>query len=271
MFDFLPDIKKIHTTFDYKNYDLLIFVDFSSYDRIVPFTKNKTYFDQKNILVFDHHPGKAPIHAVVHKDVNAMSSAEILFELAQKIRNKYLDKQIATYFYLWLMTDSGNFVVDKDHERIFANALALVRLWADKTLVNNNIIRKKSLNQIKFLDVLIKRIHIQGKILFSYYEEKELKKYGIDEEEAWYGLVIIQNIEGPGLTLMLKKFDHTIKWSLRSNDNVPGKTYIDCNEIAKTFGWWGHKWAAWFTMPAQGSFSQQRKKIVDQINKAIKK
>lgn len=268
LFDFLPKIKKIKTKFDYKSYDLIVFVDFSSYSRLRPFTeKDNTYFGQKNIVVIDHHPDdKLPSHAIIHKDVDAMSTAEIIFELAQKLRKKYLDKEIATDFYLGLVTDSGNFLFDQDHERIFQNALALVQLGADKKFINNNIIRKKSLNQIQFLGEMIKRIQIQGNILCSYYEKKDLQKYNIDEEEAGYGLVVMQNIDGPKVTAMFKKNLSAIKCSLRCKDNA-----IDCNSIAKNFGWWGHPWAAWFEVPASTNFAKQIKTIIAQINSMIKK
>jgi hypothetical protein len=41
--------------------------------------------------------------------------------------------------------------------------------------------------------------------LYSYYDDKELKQYGIDQEEASYPLMVIQNIDGPKLVLILKK------------------------------------------------------------------
>ena len=271
MFDFLANFKKIKTTFDYKRYDLIVFTDFSSYDRIAPFTNDQKYFDDQQILVIDHHPGNPPRHALTYKDTASMSTAEIIFELAQKIRKRYLDKEIATCFYLWLMTDSGNFLFDEDHERIFSNALALVKLWANKTLINNKIIREKSVNQINFLGILINRMHIQWEILFSYYEAADLKKYKIDQEEAGYGLVVIQNIEGPRLTLMFKKFPTLMRCSLRSKDTIGGKKPINCNSIAKQFGGGGHPWAAWFEVPATGNFAQQMKAIVAQINRMIQK
>ncbi|MCX6823306.1 MAG: DHH family phosphoesterase [candidate division SR1 bacterium] len=271
LFGFLPDIKKIKTTFDYKTYDLIVFVDFSTYDRIDVFAKNKDYFDKNIIVVIDHHPGNPPKHALAHKDIKAMSTSEIIFELAQKLWKKHLDKTIATYFYLGLVTDSGNFLFDENHERIFSNALALVKLGADKTLINNNIIRQKSLNQIKFLGILINRIQIKGDILYCYYEQKELKKYNIDEEEAGYGLVVIQNIQGPRLIIMFKKLKEYIKCSLRTNDTIPGQQPIDCNLIAKQFGGGGHPGAAGCSFPNKGNLTTLITSVVTQINKSLKK
>ena len=91
--------------------------------------------------------------------------------------------------------DSGNFIYDEDHERIFSNALQLIRLGADKQLIISNIFRKKSLNSIRFLSLLLNRIQVTGDILYSYYIDRELKKYHLDQEEAGYGITILQNID----------------------------------------------------------------------------
>jgi nanoRNase/pAp phosphatase (c-di-AMP/oligoRNAs hydrolase) len=101
MFDFLPNIKKIKTTFDYKEYDVLVFVDLTSYKRLSPFTDyNSTYFDNRNIIVFDHHVDPVARHALVIKDIQVMSCSELIFEKTKKRRKKYIDKEVATYFYL---------------------------------------------------------------------------------------------------------------------------------------------------------------------------
>lgn len=267
IYAFLPDLHKIKETFDYGDYDLIILIDLSSYDRFAPFGDNQSYFDQKPLLVIDHHLGKTPAHAIVYKDHKAISTAGLIFEFAQKRRLPYLDKKVATYLYLGLMSDSGNFLFGTDHIRIFDNALGLLKLWADRRLINYNIIRKKSLNQIQFLGLLIQRIQIQWKVLYSYYTEQDLIKYSIDEEEAAYGLVVIQNIQGPWLTVILKKFKQHIKCSLRSKE-INGHS-IDCNEIATYFGGWWHHEAAGCSIKRQGRFQQQMKDIITQINAMI--
>jgi len=61
------------------------------------------------------------------KDINASSSAELRFEHIQKRRKKAIDAEVATCFYLGLVTDSGNFLFDQNHERIFTNALQLIK------------------------------------------------------------------------------------------------------------------------------------------------
>jgi len=188
IFDFLPWIKKVKTNFDHGKYDVLVFVDFSEAKRFfvdVSETKLKNYLDQTHIVVIDHHLADEPKHALVIKNVDSMSTAEIVFEYAYSRWPKLFDAQIATYLYMWLTMDSGNFVYDIDHERILRNALHLVQLWADKALIVDNLIRKKSFEAVKFMELFLQRMKQTWDVIYSYYTDEDFEKYHIDDEEAW--------------------------------------------------------------------------------------
>lgn len=265
LFNFIKNIKRLKTNFDYKNYDLLIFVDFTWINRIGIISQAKpSYFEKKPIIIFDHHIDDNNLHhSIVIKDVKSISACEVLFEHTYKWRPHLYDKDIATYFYLGITSDSGNFIFGEDHIRMFSNIVKLLKLGADKDLIVNNLFRKKSLNSIKFLQLLLNRIQQKNELLYTYYDEAELKKYDIDQEEAAYGLHIIQNIDGPEIVLLIRKAGDTIRWSLRAKKSE----WINCNTIAKKlWGWW-HILAAGFGLPAKGKFEEQIEQIVKFIIK----
>ena len=265
IFHFIKKIKRLKSRFDYKKYDLLVFVDFTWIERMgIIGQANPEYFKDKNILTIDHHPGEMKYGTMI-KDVHSISTCEILFENTYKRRPELYDKEIATYFYLGITTDSGNFLFGEDHIRTFTNALKLLKLWADKDFVINNIIRKRSFNAIKFLQLLLNRIQQQKDILYTYYDEAELEEYGIDQEEASYGLHIIQNIDGPKIFLLMRKVGDTIRWSLRAKEE--NNKDINCNKIAGKLWWGGHKLASWFSVPIEWNFEKQIQTIVNKINK----
>lgn len=268
-FYFLTWMKKIKTKFDYASYDLLVFVDFSAPNRIIEFFWwHEAYFARKPLVVIDHHLSDTLDYASVIKDVDSMSTSEIIFEHAYIRRPKLFDAQIATYLYMWLTMDSWNFVYDEDHERILRNALHLVQLWADKWLIVNQLVRKRSLNVIQFTQLMLNRMKQAWDMIYSYYDDKDLKHYWVDEEEANYPLMVIQNIDGPRLVLILKKIGSRVRGSLRSK-KVLWKKLIDCDAIAKQFGGGGHRPAAGFAISASGAFDAQVKKIVKQIAKMV--
>ena len=122
---------------------------------------------------------------------------------------------------------------DENHVRVFGNALKLLKLGADKNSIVDNLFRKRSLNSIKFLQLLLNRIKQKDELLYTYYDDDELKKYDIDQEEAAYGLHIIQNIDGPQLVLLIRKIGNLMRGSLRAKQGIQGRRSIDCNKIAK--------------------------------------
>ena len=128
MFEFLPKTKQIKTTFDYGIYDCLVFVDFTGYGRIETFTRgHEEYFKKTPLIIIDHHIEEPISHALAIKDTEISSCCELLFESFEKVWKKHIDPEIATYLYLGLMTDTGNFMFDKDAERTLSNALHLVQ------------------------------------------------------------------------------------------------------------------------------------------------
>ncbi|HCY20816.1 TPA: hypothetical protein DIC40_03010 [Patescibacteria group bacterium] len=102
IYDFLPEIKKISSVFDYKNYDLLVFLDFSEMTRIDSFYNGDTkYFDEHQVIVIDHHVYKDnKKNRKVITDDTAMSACEIIFEHTYKRWPDLYDAQIATCLYL---------------------------------------------------------------------------------------------------------------------------------------------------------------------------
>jgi phosphoesterase RecJ-like protein len=264
IFDFVPWIKKISTDFDPNiQYDVIIFVDFTPYNRISWFTKNnKEYFDQATKIVIDHHEDDQIWWNLEIKDTSASSNCEWIFEIMQKIYPEHLDKYVATLLYLWLTTDTWNFVFEKNSMRTMNNALWLIKLWADKSLIIDNIIRKKSLTSVRFMSTIFQRIGIDKNVLFSYFEEQERENLWLSKEEAEYGLFILQSIDWPAICAFIRTDGKIIKISLRS------KWSVNVQKIAAQLWWWWHVNAAWLTIPFDKniSFEQQRKDILEKIN-----
>lgn len=264
IFSFLSWYKKISNTFDYWKYDLLIFADCSELKRIWKIAEwHEDYFVSNNIAIFDHHiRSEINENRLIHNDPQATSCCEVIFESTIWPRKEYFTPEIATYLYLWLTTDSGNFRFDTNHERIFNNALNLVKLWADKDLITDNLINSKSIETINFLKIILERIHVEWDILYSYYDTDDLKKYNVDIEQAWYWLTIIQEIKWPKVVITIRKDENRIKCSLRSKST-------NVNTIAKHFWWWGHIHASWFSCESTWEFQDDIKRIIDEIKTLI--
>jgi len=272
VFENVPGISRIKTEFDYKDYDLLIFIDFTEYSRIAKFTNQHwQYFDQNKLLIIDHHQGKTKSTTEYSiKDAKAMSACDIIFELINQFRHDKINKKIANYLYLWIATDTGNFMrwSSKDSIRSMQNAIELLKLWADKQRVVKEIFNKQSLQWLKFIETLIRRTQVDGNILYSYYDVKELAKHDTDKEQVKFAFeTILKKVHGPKLYLLLRKDNNKMaRWSLRSDNEV------DCNKLAKKlFGGGGHKNAAGFGVPIRKTFTKTKSTILKKIQNYLKK
>jgi len=269
IFLFLEWIDKIKSEFDYWNYDLLVFVDFSGYRRMgITATSNEKYFDENKIIVIDHHLwNETPSHAIVYKDHKVMSNCELIFEITWDVWNKYYDNKIATYLYMWLLTDSGIFRYDRwldQSKRLFSNSVKLLELWADKVWLIKTLFRSKRFEAVEFMQILISRMKYEWSVLYTYFTQEELDSRKIDEEEAIYAQFIMQEIIWPKLVIVFKVFPEYIKWSIRTND-----LSMNCEKIAVYFGWWWHEAAAWFKLNRDGDYIEKIKSTVDKIQDLI--
>lgn len=266
IYDFLSWIKKISSDFDYGEYDLLVFLDFSEYSRISNFYEwNPKYFQNHTVMVFDHHVYEHKhSNRNVISDYKSMSACEVVFEKTYKWWKEFYDKKIATYFYLGLTTDSGNFRYDEDHERILTNALNLVKLGADKKMIVNNAFRKKSFAGVKMMELMFKRLEKKWDLIYSRYTDKDTKKLNIDREEADYWQIIIQDIDEAKVTVIFRtdKLKNVFCMSFRSKN-------VNVQKIAKHYWGWGHIYAAWCAIPRVWTFQDQLDKISTEISQMI--
>ena len=252
VFNFLKDLDKVNNEFDYWKYDVLIFLDFNHYSRIPAFTLwHEQYFDDNKKIVIDHHkPEDEPVNTLIYRDPSSISTCSLLYEITKGWWIDLYDSDVATYFYMWLSTDSWNFRFDEWEQsvRSFRIAADLLELWARKKDVIDEIFRSKSYRSVQFMQKVLwrmQKMHINVgeerwvlNVIYSYYEDSELEEYDIDGDEADYWLHIMQDIRNNDLVIFVKKVENFLKVSLRWRWN------IDCSYLANLFWWWGHHNAA---------------------------
>ena len=264
-YSFVGDISVIKTEFDYGTYDLLLFLDFSDISRIYEFWNgHEEYFTTYPIVVIDHHISKTPDPTRLREsDPNAMSACEVIFELVYPWWPDLFDKDIATSFYLWLVTDSGNLTYDEDHQRILKNSLKLIQLWANKKLIINNVIRNKSFKTVKMMERMFARLEQKGEFVYSRYTANDIKELWVSEDDADAGQIVIQDIAEAKATCIFREQNGSFHGSMRSKA-------FDVEQIARAFGWWGHLFAAWFRIDRVWDFQTQLEEVSTQIAAMVK-
>lgn len=259
-YDFVGNISLIKTEFDYGKYDLLLFLDFSDVSRIHEFWNgNEEYFEKYPIVVIDHHISKTPNESRLREsDPNAMSACEVIFELSYPWWPELFDEKVATYFYLWLTTDSGNFAYDENHERVFRNALKLIQLGAQKKLIIDKIIRDKSFKTVKMMERMFARLEMKGQFVYSRYTSDDIRELWVSEDDADAGQIVIQDIKEAKATCIFREQGGSFHGSLRSKS-------FDVEKIARSFGWGGHLYAAGFMIDCVWDFQTQLEQVSNQI------
>lgn len=242
LFNFVAGVEKIRSDFKpQRKYDLIIFVDFSGYDRIGHFSAwHYDYFDEKALLIIDHHYGDTSPHAVVIKDTHADSNCEWLFEHLRVRWPECITRDVASYLYLGIATDTGNFVYDKQWSRSLRNAADLVDLGANKRLISEKLFDSINLAQLQFLTAIMSRYRMIDGVGCLWYSHGDFERLGIDREEAsGYITSVISKIVGQDLALIAKIDPGVMRVSLRSKHEK-----VNASAIAEQFGWWGHFYAA---------------------------
>lgn len=266
IFNFLP-IDKLQTDFDYWTYDIIAFVDFSTYDMIRKFTLwHEEYFDWQEKIIIDHHIfSKELPNSIEFRDDSSISAAQLVFELTKERWTNLIDPQIATFFLTWIMTDSGNFRFDEWEEsvRVSRNNLELLEKWAKKKLVIDNVFRSKSYEDLEFMQIILWRMKKFDDIIYSRYSQSELESFWLHPDSADYALYIICDIKDQDLVILWKEKDDCIKFSLRA------KWKYNCRDIAKHFWWWWHANAAWCSISKSWDLEKDIISFVNEIEKLI--
>ena len=267
VFSFL-EIDNLNTEFDYWNYDVLVFVDFSTYNMIRKFTIwYEEYFNRNKKVIIDHHIFSEKLeNSTEFRDDGSISAAQIVFELTQKWWGNLIDSEIATFLLMGIMTDSWNFRFDEWEEsiRVSRNNLLLLEKWAQKKKIIDNVFRSKSYEDLEFMQIILWRMERIDDIIYSRYTQSELDSFWLHPDSADYALYLICDIKDQDLVILWKEKDDCVKFSLR------GKWKYNCRDIASKFGWWWHANASWCSLDKSWDLQKDVVSFVKEVKKLIK-
>lgn len=274
-YDFIPWIEKVQTVFDYeKQYDLIVFLDFTPYDRIQWITKgHEAYFDSTDKIVIDHHLDEKVRGNLEVKDTDSSSCCGWLYEICHELWPTLIDENIATYRYLWLTTDTGNFMRGKSPERDFRIASALLTKWAKREFIIKNLFYAGKPALLEMGKIILNRATITDHIMHVRYTQDELDTYKLADDDVEIMHMPLKSIAWIPMFLRLRDMWTYRSGSMRSWWTIDGNR-ISVQKIAITFPTWGgHMYAAWFACSKDISLSLEEdvKRIVTYINWEVEK
>ncbi len=224
-----------------RSYDLLISVDCSDEQRLGALTDEFMSAKRKKIdtINIDHHVSNtryAKYNYVRECSANCMNIADLLDALGVEI-----DKQIAEFLLIGLLTDSGNFSHDDVTEETLLLGARLLKAGVDIHYYQYNLFKKQSKARATLYAKTMQgiRYYHEDRFAVIIVTKKNMEESGADDgmTEGFVDFPLnIDGVEVAASILEVKKNQYKI--SLRS------KTYADANKIAGVYGGGGHVRAA---------------------------
>jgi len=238
--------------------DVTFIIDSASLERIGRIKNEIDY--EKPIINLDHHVSNEKFGDINIIKPYYSSTAEIIYELLNKLTE--IDKEIATYIYIGILTDTGSFRYPNTTSHSLRVASKLVNYGVVASQVSEFIWFTDPPARIKLLGDVLQNITLHDKFSIMFVTREMLINRGAKEEDTNefvdYGLTI-ENVKA---TAMIKEREGGIlKVSLRSKNDV------SIQELAAEYGGGGHKTAAGFTY--KGDLKVLKKELENKLEKIV--
>lgn len=242
------------------DYECYCAVDVGSADRI---GKWGAFFTQKdNTVCIDHHYQAEPFASLSYVEPSRSATGELIYELLT-LGNIEITKEIASYLYCAISSDTGSFQYASVNRRTYEIIIALTDTGINATHLCSMLYERNSLTQLKLKAEAINSITLykNGLIATAKITNALMKKYGAKNSDTDALAQIPRSIEGVMISAFLKELpDGDIRVSLRSLGDY------NIEPVARKFGGGGHKKAAGCTIKGV-SIENAEMQLVEELMK----
>ncbi len=217
----------------------------------------------ENSVNIDHHYTNDNFADENYVDGSASATAEILFELFEKM-GAPLTQKAAKYLYTAISADTGGFKYSNVSPKTMRIGAELISFDIGHADIARILFDTESMNIIKLKGTIMRNIisYAGGTVNMVTVEDKMFAKYGIDEKDIPDLVDIPRSVEGTQIAVSIKRLDTKIKLSFRSNG------IVNVAEIAERFGGGGHAMAAGGTI-TEGSLKDAERRVAEECTKAV--
>lgn len=213
--------------------------------------------------VLDHHATNPGFGDVCVVDGDRIATGELALELIDSLGVK-LNREIATWLYIAISTDSGHFSFEGTRSTTMAAAGRLIDAGVDVPRLTRELYHTRSKGRTQLLGVVLAGLEVSGdgKMAWARLTEDMLVQTGALGEDKEGIVNYLLEIEGVEFAALAEQRGTAVKFSLRS------KEWLDvAQQVAKPFGGGGHSRAAGCTLnlPMEEALSQ----VLDCARKAL--
>lgn len=216
-------------------YDLLVAVDCSDSSRVGQL--EPIFVSARETLTVDHHGGE--YFSKYNCVRNYASCCQIVYEIGKELDVK-LDCEIATYLYMGLCTDTGNFAHNNTDVDCFRMAGNLLACGADIERVYRAFFRDTTLAETKLLARALSRIrsYYDEKMFLTYVTAKDLSEFGVSHTTTSGIVPFLIDIDTAKLGVCICEVTpNHYRVSMRGKD-------FSARDVCAEFGGGGHVLAA---------------------------
>ena len=160
------------------NSQIIFALDFNSLKRIGSLGKEIENI-KTPIIMIDHHESPEKFSTLFLSKPNIGSTCEIIYNIMKTINNKLIDREIATYIYSGIITDTGSFRYPLTTAKTHNITSELFNKGINHTKIHENIYDNFSFERAHLLAVALKnlkKIDNLG-VVYTILTKQELEKY----------------------------------------------------------------------------------------------
>lgn len=265
VYEFLPCLDCYKRTDDphYENkiFDLAIATDVATCERM---GKGFVLYKKSKVKInIDHHKSNNNYGDINIVNPQASSASEVVLDILNDLKIE-LTKEIATFIYVGILTDTGGFRYDNTSQKVLEKAAKLLNYGVSHSELCQKCFMTKEKKALLLTAnaILNAKFLLSDKIAYIPITLNDMKKYNAKNEHTDRIVETLRQIETCEVALLFKEnLNQTTKVSLRS------KTF-DVSNFAAKFGGGGHKFAAGLTIQKPLNIAMDL--VLGELSKAMK-
>ena len=221
----------------------IMFLDCGNIDRMpVDWLTNR----EDRVINIDHHHDNTRFGSVNLVDVEASSTAEIVFELAGLLEAQ-LTPDIAAALYVGLVTDTGRFMYENTDARSHRMAADLIEAGVNVHDIYRRLYERVPVEKLRLISRALEKIerHADCGLAVTYIGEADYEATGSSEVMTEGIIDYLRSIEGTAVAAFVR--DKTDGGRAARKVSLRATEQVDVSAIAREHGGGGHRRAAGFS------------------------
>ena len=219
--------------------DLILVLDFNTPSRLALLEEKITSSKARKVLI-DHHLN--PNHDFVNVVISypqISSTSELVFRAICRMGHfSDINLGCAECIYTGMMTDTGGFTYNSNHEEIYSIIYELIKIGVDKDEIYRKVYNTFSADRMRLMGYCLykkMKIYPEFQAALITLTQEELKEFNYENGDAEGFVNIPLSISNVNFTVFMREDPDKIKVSLRSEGSFPTNKFA-----AEVFGGGGH-------------------------------